>query len=184
MAASALMGATGLAFALSGTYLVVVLAPLLGTLNPSSGSVSIFMSIEHAVLARATPGVDRPRRFARYGLIGAFAAAGALVTGSPDLRVGRHAALSSSYVMSVVTPRERPAAASITSLSRCLAAAASPVRAGVLFLAGFEAWHLVICSALKPSTPSRCCMPFASSRPRSSEMGAHSSWLRNPSARS
>jgi hypothetical protein len=156
MAASALMGATGLAFALSGTYLVVVLAPLLGTLNPSSGSVSIFMSIEHAVLAR----------------------------GSPDLRVGRHAALSSSYVMSVVTPRERPAAASITSLSRCLAAAASPVRAGVLFLAGFEAWHLVICSALKPSTPSRCCMPFASSRPRSSEMGAHSSWLRNPSARS
>jgi len=88
MAASALMGATGLAFALSGTYLVVVLAPLLGTLNPSSGSVSIFMSIEHAVLARATPGVDRPRRFARYGLIGAFAAAGALVTGSPDLRGG------------------------------------------------------------------------------------------------
>ena len=54
-----------------------------------------------------------------------------------------------SYVMAVVTPRERPAAASITSLSRGLAAAASPALAGALFAAGLEAWPLVICGILK-----------------------------------
>jgi len=98
------MVATGLAFALSSTYVVVVLVALLGTLNPSSGSVSILVPIEHAVLARATPAVDRTRMFARYGLIGAFAAAaGALVTGSPDVLVAvgvpRLGALKAMFVL-------------------------------------------------------------------------------------
>jgi predicted MFS family arabinose efflux permease len=55
----------------------------------------------------------------------------------------------SSYVMAVVTPPERPAAASITSVPRSLAAAASPALAGALFAAGFQAWPLVICGVLK-----------------------------------
>ncbi|RWI32693.1 MAG: MFS transporter, partial [Mesorhizobium sp.] len=55
----------------------------------------------------------------------------------------------SSYVMAVVTPPERPAAASVTSVPRSLAAAASPAIAGALFAAGFEAWPLVICGILK-----------------------------------
>jgi MFS family permease len=55
----------------------------------------------------------------------------------------------SSYVMAVVTPPERPAAASFTSVPRSLAAAASPALAGALFAAGFEAWPLVICGVLK-----------------------------------
>src|SRR5262249_45547672 len=44
-----------------------------------------------------------------------------------------------SYVMAVVTPPERPAAASFTSVPRSLAAAASPVIAGALFAAGYDA---------------------------------------------
>lgn len=55
----------------------------------------------------------------------------------------------SSYVMAVVTPAERPAAASFTSVPRSLAAAASPAIAGALFAASFQAWPLVICGALK-----------------------------------
>jgi MFS family permease len=55
----------------------------------------------------------------------------------------------SSYVMAVVTPPERPAAASFTSVPRSLAAAASPALAGALFAAGLEAWPLVICGVLK-----------------------------------
>ena len=51
--------------------------------------------------------------------------------------------------MAPVTPHERPAAASITSLSHSLAAAASPVLAGALFAAGFGAWPLVICGVPK-----------------------------------
>ena len=41
------------------------------------------------------------------------------------------------------------AAASVTSAPRSLAAALSPALAGALFAAGFEAWPLVICGALK-----------------------------------
>jgi MFS family permease len=305
IAASGLMIATGLAFAASSTYAVVGLVALFGTINPSSGSVSIFVPLEHAVLSRSVADGERTRMFARYSLIGALAAAvGALASGSPDVlatmgvsqivalkgmfvvyavlglagglmyaripaegppvadkpvaalgpsraivykmaalfsidafaggfavqslvalwlfnkfglslaaaglfffwsgvlaafsfpiaawlsrRIGLvntmvfthipsslclilaavapslelalallllRAALSqmdvptrSSYVMAVVTPPERPAAASVTSVPRSLAAAASPALAGALFAAGFEVWPLVICGVLK-----------------------------------
>jgi hypothetical protein len=48
-----------------------------------------------------------------------------------------------------VTPDERPAAASVTSVPRSLAAALSPAIAGALFAAGLEAWPFVICGVLK-----------------------------------
>jgi MFS family permease len=305
MAASGLMIATGLAFAFSSAYAIVLLVAFLGTINPSAGSVSVFVPLEHTVLAHATADADRTRMFARYGLIGSFAAAaGALATGFPDVlaalgasplgalkgmfvlyaalgvagglmyarippepapvadepvaalgpsrgivykmaalfcidsfagglavqsllalwlfqkfglslaaagvyffwagilsafsfpvaawlarRIGlvntmvythvpssvclivaamapsldialglllARAALSqmdvptrSSYVMAVVTPAERPAAASFTSVPRSLAAAAGPALAGALFAAGLEAWPLVMCGVLK-----------------------------------
>ncbi len=304
-AASGLMAATGFAFALSETYAIVLLVAFMGTINPSAGSVSIFVPLEHALLSRSVADAERTRMFARYSLIGALAAAvGALAAASPDLlatmgvaqmtalksmfvayavlgiiggllyaripidttpieekpvaalgpsraivyklaalfsvdafaggfavqslvalwlfnkfglslsaaglfffwsglfaafsfpvaawlsrRIGLvntmvfthipsslclilaavapslevalalllvRAALSqmdvptrSSYVMAVVTPPERPAAASVTSVPRSLAAAASPAMAGALFAAGFEAWPLIICGVLK-----------------------------------
>ena len=303
--ASGLMIATGLAFAATSSYAAILVVAFMGTINPSSGSVSIFVPLEHAVLSRSVGDSDRTRMFARYSLIGALAAAtGALAAGSPDVlaamgvshvtalkgmfvvyallglaggfmyahvpadrtpregkpaaalgpsrgivyrmaalfsvdafaggfavqslvalwlfnkfgmslsaagvfffwsgvlaafsfpvaawlsqRIGLvntmvythipsslclilaavapsleaalallllRAALSqmdvptrSSYVMAVVTPAERPAAASVTSVPRSLAAAASPAMAGALFAAGFEAWPLVICGVLK-----------------------------------
>jgi MFS family permease len=305
MAASGLMTATGLAFANTGSYAVVLLVALVGTINPSAGSVSVFVPLEHATLTHAVADTERTRMFARYSLVGSFAAAvGSLAAGSPDLlatlgishltalramfviyallglaggvmyarlppdetqrtqepraplgpsravvykmaalfsidafaggfavqsllalwlfskfglsltaaglfffwsavlaafsfpvaawlarRVGLvntmvfthipssvclilaaiaptmelalasllvRAALSqmdvptrSSYVMAVVTPPERAAAASVTSVPRSLAAAASPAMAGALFAAGFEAWPFVICAVLK-----------------------------------
>jgi hypothetical protein len=54
----------------------------------------------------------------------------------------------SSYVMAVVTEPERPAAASVTSVPRGLAAAVSPALAGALFTAPI-AWPLFICGTLK-----------------------------------
>ena len=53
LAASGLMVATGLAFACVHTYAVVLLVAFVGTINPSAGSVSIFVPLEHAVLSRA-----------------------------------------------------------------------------------------------------------------------------------
>ena len=303
--ASGLMVATGLLFAAASTYAVILLVAFIGTINPSAGTVSIFVPLEHALLSRSIADQERTKMFARYSLIGALAAAaGSLAVGGVDFlpalgishpaalrgmfvvyamvgligglcyaripaevrpiqekpvaplgrsraivykmaalfsidafaggfavqsmmalwlfntfglslsaaglfffwsgvfaafsfpiaawlarRIGLvntmvfthipsslclilaavvpslgaalallllRAALSqmdvptrSSYVMAVVTPPERPAAASITSVPRSLAAAASPVVAGALFTAGFEAWPLVICGVLK-----------------------------------
>jgi MFS family permease len=305
LGAAALMIVTGLAFAAAHSLVLILVVAFVGTINPSAGSVSIFVPLEHAALARSVSDKGRTRMFARYGLIGALAAAaGALAAGSPDLmsdlgvsrltalramfvlyavlgvvgavlywrvpveaaglqkqpasglgpsrrivykmaalfsidafaggfavqslvalwlfskfglslsgaglfffwsgvltafsqpaaarlaeRFGLvntmvfthapssvclilaaivpnlwlalalllvRAALSqmdvptrSSYVMAVVTPRERPAAASVTAVPRSLAAAVSPAIAGALFEAGYPAWPLIICGALK-----------------------------------
>jgi len=55
----------------------------------------------------------------------------------------------SSYVMAVVTPAERPAAASVTAVPRSLASSLSPALAGVLLGGPFLGAPLVICGALK-----------------------------------
>jgi MFS family permease len=54
-----------------------------------------------------------------------------------------------AYVMSVVTPAERAAAASVTAVPRSLAAALSPSLAGALFAAGWLAAPLAACGLLK-----------------------------------
>jgi len=304
IAASALMIATGFAFAASNSYAIIVCIAFAGTVNPSSGNVSIFVPLEHAVLARSVASTERTRMFARYGLMGALAAAaGSLAAASPaflaaigapqltalklmfvfyallgvagaliyarlppepPLAEAKSAALGpsrgvvyklaalfsvdafaggfvvqslmalwlfgkfgmsvaaaslfffwagllaafsypvaawlsrriglvntmvfthvpssicliaaalvsnmyvalallllrsalsqmdvptrSSYVMAVVTPAERTAAASFTSVPRSLASAVSPVLAGALFAAGHQAWPFIICGALK-----------------------------------
>jgi hypothetical protein len=53
-----------------------------------------------------------------------------------------------SYVMAVVTPPERPAAASVTAAPRSLAGAASPVLAGYLLGLSSFGWPLVIGGSL------------------------------------
>lgn len=55
----------------------------------------------------------------------------------------------SSYVMAVVSPGERPAAASVTAVPRSLASALSPSLAGALLTLSPFGWPLVICGALK-----------------------------------
>ncbi len=54
-----------------------------------------------------------------------------------------------SYVMAVVTPAERTAAASVTAVPRSLASAMSPALAGVLLSMPFSGLPLVACGALK-----------------------------------
>ena len=305
LVAASLMIASGMAFALAQDYAPLLIIAFVGTINPSAGSVSVFVPLEHAVLAREVADNVRTRMFARYSLVGALAgAAGALAAVTPDFlapfgisqvtairamfvfyaflgvaggfiyaqiplhrpaiesekpaalgpsrrivyklaalfsldafaggftvqsllalwlferfgmtltaagifffwsgvlsafsfpvaawlsrRIGlintmvfthipsslalifaafapslsitlalllARAALSqmdvptrSSYVMAVVTPQERAAAASLTSVPRSLAASASPALAGALFAASWRAWPLIICGVLK-----------------------------------
>lgn len=54
-----------------------------------------------------------------------------------------------SYVMAVVTPAERPAAASVTAVPRSLASAISPAISGALLVTAFSGLPLVVCGALK-----------------------------------
>jgi MFS family permease len=55
----------------------------------------------------------------------------------------------SSYVMAVVQPQERAAAASVTAVPRSLAAAAAPVLSGWLLGLSLFGWPLVVAGCLK-----------------------------------
>jgi MFS family permease len=55
----------------------------------------------------------------------------------------------SSYVMAIVLPEERPAAASITAVPRSLASAASPLIAGYMLGLSTFGWPLVAAGVLK-----------------------------------
>lgn len=82
--ACVLMALTGLAFASVTVFWVLLAVSVVGTLNPSSGDVSVFLPTEQALLAEAASPQDRVGLFARYNLAGLFAAAfGALAVGLP-----------------------------------------------------------------------------------------------------
>ena len=72
----------------------------------------------------------------------------------------------SAYVMSVVTPEERPAAASFTAVPRSLASALSPSLGGALFAAGAMAAPLVVCGVLKSLYDLALLAMFRNVRPR------------------
>ncbi|WP_198369653.1 MFS transporter [Roseomonas rosulenta] len=54
-----------------------------------------------------------------------------------------------SYVMAVVTPAERTAAASVTAVPRSLASAAGPAIAGAIIAMGYPTAPFILCGALK-----------------------------------
>ena len=85
LGASVLMALTGLGFStLTGFGLLMIVA-CMGTLNPSSGDVSVFLPIEHARLAQQSESSQRTALFARYALTGTLCAAlGALASALPD----------------------------------------------------------------------------------------------------
>lgn len=86
LGAALLMAVTGISFAGLSSFWPLLLVAFVGTLNPSSGDVSVFLPLEHARLAEAAEGEARTRLYARYTWAGAlFAALGALAAGVPDL---------------------------------------------------------------------------------------------------
>jgi MFS family permease len=54
-----------------------------------------------------------------------------------------------SYVMAVVTPPERTAAASFTTVPRSIAAAIGPAIAGAMYAAGWQTAPFILCGVLK-----------------------------------
>jgi MFS family permease len=84
LAAAVLMAATGAAFAGFSSLWPLLVVGFAGTLNPSSGDASVFMPLDHTMLATAPAG-QRTALFARYSFIGSvFGALGALTAGAPE----------------------------------------------------------------------------------------------------
>lgn len=85
LGAAMLMAVTGIGFSVLSSFWPLLVIAFVGTINPSSGDVSVFFPLEHARLAAETDASARTDVFARYALTGAMCAAlGALASGLPD----------------------------------------------------------------------------------------------------
>lgn len=85
LGAALLMVATGLGFASLKAFWPLLLVAFVGTLNPSGGDVSVFLPLEHSLIAQSVPDHIRTSAYARYSFIGSLgAAAGSLAAGSFD----------------------------------------------------------------------------------------------------
>lgn len=85
IAASVLMAATGLGFAGLTDFWPLLAVAFVGTLNPSSGDVSVFLPLEQSLLARSAADQSRTMLFAFYSVSASLmGAVGTLVAGAPD----------------------------------------------------------------------------------------------------
>jgi MFS family permease len=85
-AAALLMIGTGAGFLLTTDFWPLVAIGFVGTLNPSSGDVSLFLPLEQALLAESASDRSRTMVFAAYSLVGSLVASfGSLAAGVPDL---------------------------------------------------------------------------------------------------
>ena len=86
LASAALMVATGLGFAGLHDFWPLLVVAFVGTANPSTGDVSVFLPLEQSLLAQSVSDRDRTALFVRYSLAGyLMGAAGTLLAALPDL---------------------------------------------------------------------------------------------------
>jgi MFS family permease len=86
LAASLLMAATGVGFAIVTTFWPLLVIAFVGTMNPTSGDASVFQPLEQTVLTQTIAHRRRTALFARYSVIGSLAgAAGLLAAAAPDI---------------------------------------------------------------------------------------------------
>jgi MFS family permease len=86
LVAALVMILTGLGFAGLTDFWPLAVVGFIGTLNPTAGDVSLFLPLEHSLLAHAVADRDRTTLFARYSLVASLVGAlGALAAGLPDL---------------------------------------------------------------------------------------------------
>lgn len=94
LVAAVAMALTGVGFATVTWFWPLLVIAVLGTLNPSSGDVSVFLPTEQAYVAGLVSSDERPRTFAAYNLAATFAGAvGALLSGLPEA-LSRHSSIS------------------------------------------------------------------------------------------
>lgn len=70
-----LMLASGLVFARSTSFAVLLVAAVVGVISPNGKEIGPFLSVEQAALSQLVPDDERTRTFAWYNLVGSVAAA-------------------------------------------------------------------------------------------------------------
>jgi predicted MFS family arabinose efflux permease len=79
------MIASGLVFASTTVFAVLLVVGVIGTMNPTSGDVSVFSPVEQSLLPATVAAADRTAMFTRYVFTGTLAAAvGSLAVGLPE----------------------------------------------------------------------------------------------------
>jgi MFS family permease len=99
LVASALMAGTGFGFFVFTSFWPLMVVALVGTLNPSNGDVSVFLPLEHSVLAKLIGDRQRTAVFARYSLMGALlGATGSLASALPPAIAGVTGMVSTNVI--------------------------------------------------------------------------------------
>jgi MFS family permease len=118
LVACALMIATGIGFLTVTAFWPLLLIAVLGTLNPSSGDVSVFLPTEQAFLAGHATGQERTRLYALYNVCGNLAGAlGALLTIAVKGRAGFVVYIAVALVAGVMyarLPKDHPPESELT----------------------------------------------------------------------
>lgn len=105
LGAALLMACTGIVFVNVTHFLPLLCVAFVGTLNPSRGDVSMFLPLEHSIVARHVSDQDRTAAFARYGMAGSLVAAlGSAFAGFPQflsawLTIDMRTALQSMFAL-------------------------------------------------------------------------------------
>jgi MFS family permease len=99
LVACALMAGTGFGFFVFTSFWPLMVVALVGTLNPSNGDVSVFLPLEHSVLAKLIGDRQRTAVFARYSLMGALlGATGSLASALPPAIAGVTGMVSANVI--------------------------------------------------------------------------------------
>jgi MFS family permease len=134
LAASIAMIATGVGFFGLTAFWPLFAVAVLGTLNPSSSDVSVFLPTEQAVLSEAVDAPERTMAFARYNLSGNLAGAlGSLASGVAS-KAPRWGFLAYATIGALVAALYRGLSASIEAVGRERAKPLAKSRAVVLRL--------------------------------------------------
>jgi len=128
-AGAVVMVATGAVYTSTTVFAVLLVVGVLGTMNPTSGDVSVFLPMEQSLLPLTVADRERTSMFARYAFVGSlFGALGSLAAGVPEgladrTTVGSRDALRGLFVMYAV------AGVAVLLLYRSLSPAIEPADA-------------------------------------------------------
>ncbi len=86
-----LMTMSGVVFALTGNFILLLVAAIIGVISPSGKEIGPFLSIEQAALSGLVPDARRTQLFAWYNLFGSLSSAlGALAGGTVAQQLQEH----------------------------------------------------------------------------------------------